>query len=1126
MRKLAAYCVLVLLIAAGAYGQVGGNAVLTGTVSDPSGAVIADAHVTVTQVGTDVKRTAATNANGQFSVPSLPPATYRVSVEAAGFKTYIQNVTLLADQNGTLEVQMQLGQSQETVTVEATATLVNTVTPVLSQVIERSRVVELPLNGRNAADLTKLVAGTADATNYNAGTQQGDTKQSPNTEAFSVNGARPDQISYNLDGGTNEDLMSNTNSSFPFPDALQEFSVQTNSFDTQYGTNAGAVVNVITKSGSNQFHGDLFEFVRNGDMNARNYYAATQDPLKRNQFGGTVGGPIKKDSLFFFFGYQGTRLRTKASANNNTILPTAANMTGDFSNYLSANSAVNPQAKVIQLNDPTTGNPFPGNIIPSSQISPVAVAMTKYLPLSAAADNGRYSWLQPTDENTDEYVSRVDKVLRGQDKLYARFYLNRYNHVPGYDGQNILTDVPGSTVQSQNWAAGYTRIFSPTIVNNFVATLFRDASDRGQGGDVPQFNDFGATVWQLPKANGGIRSFTVTNGYFGTIGSFTDGKFIRNEGELRDQLTWSRGAHTFSFGGNYERDQSNIRNTDFQDGNWQFTDNLTNLGLASWAIGHMHAYTQSSGDYSDSRQNVIGLFAEDKWKARPNLSLTFGLRYEPQGVEREIFGRTEQFWPTAYAAGVHSSVIPTAPVGLMFIGDSYNGLTFPSTGEKGDYNNFAPRFGLAWDIFGTGKTVLRSGGGVFYSSRLPGLFLNDASISQPFSLSTTITEPPTPNSLIPFNNPLQSQPAFAAAFPLRYTLGTLPSSGVPFTLPDTVYGLQPGLRWVTPTTYDWNMTIEHQLRSDTLLDLSYVGLRGTHLRQDIDVNPRAAGVGTDASRPYHNFLEIYEDANTGLSDYEALQVNIQKRPGGTNPILKDLTLLANYTFSKAMDISFADNGGITDLGSSKCSGMPYGNPNQGHFDTGPAPFDRAQRFVASFVWDLPKLAGANPAVRAVVGGWQWTGIFTALSGDPLTILAGKDQSETNLGADRANFIGPESQYGGVAASSLRAGCGTNVCVPWLDTADFVLPAIGTWGNVGKGAFRGPSQFNVDSGLSKNFYIRKSSEDMHFQLRGEFFNVLNHTQLNDPDVTRNDANFGAITAAANPRIIQLGLKFFF
>src|SRR6202011_4662118 len=262
---------------------------------------------------------------------------------------------------------------------------------------------------------------------------------------------------------------------------------------------------------------------------------------------------------------------------------------------------------------------------------------------------------------------------------------------------------------------------------------------------------------------------------------------------------------------------------------------------------------------------------------------------------------------------------------------------------------------------------------------------NDSSIRQPFSLRQNLTEPSTPNNLIPFSNPLQSVPSFAAQFPLLYTLKTIPAGGVPFTGGVSVFGLEPGKRWVTPTTYDWNFTIEHQLLRDTLFNVSYVGLRAVHLRQDIYLNPRAIGVGTDASRPFKGFIDIYENNNTGMSDYNALQVNVQKRPGGGRGVLKNLTLLGNYTFSKAMEIALASNGGITDIGASKGSGMPFGNPNQGHFETGPAPGqDRTHRFVASFVWDLPKMTGANHFVRAIVGGWQWSGILVFQTGDAMT----------------------------------------------------------------------------------------------------------------------------------------------
>src|SRR4051794_26796996 len=364
--------VAIFICAAGAFAQGGGNVAITGTVTDPSGAVLAGAQVKVTQKNTAATRIDTSNSSGQFNVSQLPPATYTVSVEAQGFKKYVQDVVLLADQIRNMDIHLEIGDTSQQIEVEASSVQVNTVTPVLSQVIEQSRVINLPLNGRNAADLTLLVPGANNANGH--GTTQGDTKQVPGAESISVNGARPDQIGYNLDGANNQDLMSNTNDPFPFPDALQEFSVQTNSFDAQYGANAGAVVNVVTKSGTNQWHGDLFEFVRNGAFNARNYFANKVDPLKRNQFGGTIGGPIHKDTSFIFFGYQGTRIR---SVNNSTnaIVPTPAMMNGDFS------------ALSKPVVDPTTGVPFPDQTH-IGPISPVAVNMATLLPISQANPDG------------------------------------------------------------------------------------------------------------------------------------------------------------------------------------------------------------------------------------------------------------------------------------------------------------------------------------------------------------------------------------------------------------------------------------------------------------------------------------------------------------------------------------------------------------------------------------------------------------------------------------------------------------------------------------------------------------------------------------------------------------------
>lgn len=1119
---------VVLVCSISAYAQ-GGSVTITGVVTDPTGAVIPGAKVVATDKSTATAHAATSGANGQFTIPSLRPTTYTVEVEAAGFKKYVQDIVMLADQIRDMDVHMQVGQATQQITVESSAVAVNTVSQELSQVIESSRVSDLPLNGRNAADLTLLVPGAVSALSNNSGGLQGDTKQIPGAEAIAVNGARPDQIGYNLDGGNNEDLMSNVNNPFPMPDSLQEFSVQTNSFDAQYGNNAGAVVNVVTKSGTNQWHGDAFEFIRNRVFNAKNYYANTVDPLKRNQFGATIGGPIHRNTTFFFFGWQKTIIRTKNNATN-AVVPTADNLAGNF-------SLTNP---TTVINNPFTHTPYGGSNASIGPLDPVALKIAALLPtLPAGSTTNSTTYATPLKQDFNEYTARVDQTLHGQDRLFGRFFLIRYVHAPSYDGKNLLTVVPGSTVQSQNWAVGYTKIIKSNLVNSLVLDALRTASDRGQGGIVPQMTDFGSTVWQLPKAQGGMRNFSVSGDF--TIGSFTDAMFVRNTADVRDVLSWTKGKHDMTFGYSLELDQSIIRNTDLENGSFNFTSDVTGLALASFLLGYQHSFSQTSGDFSDSHENPMGAFANDKWKITPRLTLNLGVRYEPQQVMKEIRGRIQQFRPDAQVAGVHSSIIPSAPAGLFFIGDKYNGTAVPDRGQSGDFNNFGPRIGLAWDPAGNGKTSIRAGGGLFFYSRLPGLFLNDAAISAPFSERIDLNDSATGASQIgPLTNPLANYPSFyAAGFPQRYILANAPKTAA-FVANPQLYSLQPGVKWTTPEIYDWNITVERQLRADMVFHGSYVGTRGNHLRQDVNLNPAVYTAGSSAStqarRPYQPFGNIYENRNSGASGYNGLQLGLEKRPAGGSGILSQITLLANYTYSKATDYGLAENGGITDIGSSIGSGMSYYDPRQHAFETGPATFDRTHHMVVSYVWNMPKLSSSNELVRNTIGGWQWTGIYSYTSGDPLTILAGTDVSKTNNGVDRADFIGTGALGSRGTPTACPVGSSTNIihCQSWLDKTLFAAPTAGNYGNVGKGTWRGPNLWDVDMGLIKNFIPLKGHENVNFQFRGEFFNLFNHPQWSDPNVTFSNANFGTIrstigTAAGNvagtadSRIIQLALK---
>ena len=1135
-----AVSVMALALTSGAFAQGGGSVAITGTVTDPSGAVVSGAKVTVTQENTAFSREDTTNSAGEFNIPSLPPATYTVTIDATGFKKYVQNVVMLADQVRNMQIRLEVGAQTQQVTVQESAVQVDTVNPVLSQVIEHSRLVDIPLNGRNAADLTLLVPGTISANANNSGALQGDTKQIPGADAIAVNGARPDQIAYNLDGGNNEDLMSNVNDPFPMPDVLQEFSVQTNSFDAQYGANAGAVVNVVTKSGTNNWHGTAFEFVRNRVFNGTNYFATAKDPLKRNQFGVALNGPIHKDTTFFSFGWQKTILRDVNNATN-AVIPTAANVTGDFSNYLTA-GPTNPLSggKTVTLQNPWYRQALTNNTNNiASLLDPVAVAMTKLFPISSATASGFVTYGTPVQENFDEYLARVDQVIHGQNRLFGRYYYDRYKHAPTYDGKDLLTDGPGSTIDFFNIAVGYTWVISPSIVNSTVIDAIRSASDRGQqggpGGTVPDMKTFGSQVYQLPTSQSGIRSFAVSGDF--SLGNFTDAKFIRNTGDLRDVVSWTKGKHQLTFGADVEIDQSNIRNTDLENGSWSINNDNSGLAMANFMMGYQNAFSQTSGDFSDSRENPLGFFAQDNWKMTRRLALTLGVRYEPQQVMKEIRGRIQQFHPDAQLAGVHSVVVPSAPAGLFFIGDSYNGVGVPDRGQTGDFNNVGPRIGIAWDPTGTGKMSLRAGGGLFYESRLPGLFLNDAAISSPFSLridliDSTTSAPGTLSSVIGgpntgLVNPVSSQPSFANGFPQRFILSNAPKNAT-FVKNPALYSLQPGVPWHTPEVYDYNVTYEYQVRQDTVFHASYVGTRGTHLRQDQNLNPGIYGNGASEqlSRPYQPFTFIYENRNSGGNRYDGLQLDIEKRPTGGTGILSQITLLANYTYSKATDYGLAENGGITDIGSSSGSNMSFYDPDQHNFETGPASFDHASRFVISYVWSLPKLSSSNGLLRNTVGGWQWTGIYSYQTGDPLTMLSGSDNSQTGNGNDRANYIGQPGQLGQLGTPTPCLASVTH-CVAWFNISNFAQPATGTYGNAGKGTYRGPSLWDLDTALMKVITPIPSREIFNFQFRGEFFNLFNHPQWADPNVTFNNAAFGTIRGTigtnADYRIIQLGLK---
>ena len=452
-----------------------GFGTVVGTVTDTTGSVVPGVKVTVTDQGTKVARSVNANEQGYFVIPALHPSTYDVTAAAPGFATFSQNnVTLLADQSLTVDFQMKVGQATETVTVETNALQVNTSSSTISQVVEEKRIVDLPLNGRNPVTLALLVPGTVQAPND--GADQGQYKTIPVAITVSANGSRANQTGFNLDGSSNNDIYTNVNQPFPFPDALQEFSVQTANYTARYGGNSGAVVNAITKSGTNAFHGDLFEFVRNRVFNAANYFGYTNgvktvDSLKRNQFGGVIGGPIYRNHTFFFFGYQQTQIRN-AQNGNSALVPTAANLNGDFSSLCSAFNAAGLCTTGTQLfhpNQPT--NPYIRNQIPKTTYDPAAVLFaTKYLPTSPLP-TGQVLYAIPLSQTFNEYMGRLDQVLTQKDRLFLRYYLFKYQNNPFLPNNNYIATVSQAIIYSQNAIIGETHVFSPNLLNDVRLSL-------------------------------------------------------------------------------------------------------------------------------------------------------------------------------------------------------------------------------------------------------------------------------------------------------------------------------------------------------------------------------------------------------------------------------------------------------------------------------------------------------------------------------------------------------------------------------------------------------------------------------------------------------------------------------
>lgn len=1060
------------------------TASLGGSVKDATGAVVPDAQVKLHSEDTGLTRTSTTQSDGTFLFPALPVGRYELVVTKSGFTAYVQTgIILTVNQAATQTVQLQVGAATQKVTVTANAGMLTTRSATVTQLVDQKRIVDLPLNGRTANSLVFLAPGTINTTNNYCGYNcQGGVY--PSEQEASVNGGGTANVNYQMDGVDHNDTYVNMNLPFPNPDAIQEFSLQSNNMSAEYG-NAANVVNIVTKSGTNQFHGDAFEFLRNGDLNARNFFAPIQDTLKRNQFGGAVGGPIKKDQLFFFGTFQATRI-VSAAAGNVMIVPTASQRNGDFGSLCSAYNAngVCESGAGTQLKDPVTGSPFAYNQIPQTRLSTPALNLLKQIPLPNGP-NGSITFLGPTlVENENQFMPKIDWI-RGRNQLSGRYFYTNYSEPPdlAISKQNLLAmDSSGNQVRVQTLSLNDNYTVSPTLLLN---TWFGWDSQVGGSltGATANFADYGVAIAspQIPQ----MPTLAVSGFFSAASGHF--GGFNRGDKTFREVVTWQKGSHELIFGGAITRINQNISNTNTQGGEFSFSDDYSGSNLADFMVGQVSSFIQGGGQYQNYVGGIYNLFVQDNWRVNQKLTLNFGLRWDP-------------FWPytetkdriNCYVQGQKSQRYPNAPVGMIFGGDPGCPAGW---GKFSNLANFAPRLGFAYR-FG-GNTVLRGGAGIYYSMEQSSQ-QNGIAAAAPFAPRFTLTD-------VSLQDPYGSA-GVANPFPADFG-GVVPGPSATFTLPITINGTY-DRNFHLPTTATWNLSVDRQFGQNWLLSVAYVGNAGYRLESNqqsvLEANPAVyiPGNSTEANtqerRINPNFGPVDMYTSSYNSNYHALQLNFQRR------FSRGISILANYTWSHQRGNFGPNNSMQTDS-------------FDRNFDWGNANDNIPNIFHLSEVWQVPH-SNLNGLMGKLLNGWEATSIVTWQNGFPFTLYSGKDNSFSDIGADRPDFVGTS-----LSQAVYRGQTHSQMISKYFNTALFVPNAVGTFGDLGKNTFRGPGFFDTDLGLIKD---TKLTEKTTLQFRAEFFNVFNNVNFDNPGGTLGTGTFGKITGAGDPRILQFALKVLF
>jgi hypothetical protein len=1085
------------------------TASIRGTVVDTSGGVVQGASVNAKQTETGLTRTAMTDRTGAYVLLELPVGHYQLQVEAKSFQRYIQQgITLNLNETATVLVHLVVGAESQQVQVTADAQIIqDTVTSLGKLVLERE-ILDLPLDGRNFSQLGTLQPGVVPLT---PGLKEAGSSLREG-QSYAVNGQRPESNNFLIDGANNFNGVDGGFVLKPPVDAITEFRILTHNSTAEFGNSLGSTTNIITKSGTNRIHGALWEFLRNDAFDAKNYFAKTVEPLKQNQFGATIGGPIRKDKTFFFAFYEGYRNHQGETAGS--TVPSLKQRQGDFSELcpegFTGGFCNNPnhQLAFVVTKPPTL---FPNNQLPPPFISSFSQSLLSLFP---KPNNGLFTFTSTETKRDDSNQGglRVDHYLTASDNLNFRYMINdgtRFDPLSPA-GASVPGFPIGESHRAQNLVAQETHTFSPFMVGVVRFSFLRNKFLFGERTNRTSPSDLGFKYnSSLDVATG--PPFIQVNGYT-TVGDPITGprNSFENAYDYNGSLSWVRGKHELKFGGGYQHLHVNVLQGIATNGFFVVVPFPVTDAFASFLIGQPVFFLQGRGDFGRGiNGKSLNGYVQDTYKATSRLTLNLGLRYDLPSPYTEIKNRQ-----TLWVPGGQSTVFPGAPAGLLYPGDKGVPAGLIPTFKKA----FAPRVGVAWDPTGSGNWLATSAYGIFYEPYYTG---------QGGPLQSPISAPPY----------LQTeQIALAPTQPLNFAdpySGNPPAPGT-FATPLTNLTLAANLP--LPYAQDWDLNIQRSLGRNLLLEIGYVGTKGTKLPRFIEGNPTVYIPGQSSpdnadQRRIHSGCTLADPpsscqfASTGLisgianSSYNALEASLRKR------FSHGLSFLGSYTYSKAIDDVSSFN--ISGSGSIQAAGENdlAQNPNDLAAERGPSLFDARHRFVFSYQWSLPFWQHQQSWYQHMLGGWQLNGIVTAMSGTPFSVFDSRDASVqggapeiTGFSANRPNLVAGQNPNDGPR----KVGA-------WLNANAFsrVIPdpnsPVQQFGTAGRNIALGPHYSNWDFGASKNIRLAESKE---LQFRAELFNILNHTNFHLPNSDISSPTFNQILKAEPPRLVQFALKFLF